>query len=334
MSFVLCESNAAEYLVSHGLIASADVVGVEAIGGGVSNVVAKVSTRDECFIIKQSLSKLRVSGDWFADRERIFREKECIDALTPQLPPDALPTVYYEDKVNFLFVMSCAPDQGVNWKETLLRGIVDTEVAKEVGNILGTIHRSTTGNPGLEAQFGDHQSFIQLRIDPYHLSTAEAHPDLAALLRREAQRMLDFKTALIHGDYSPKNIIVSGGKVFLIDFEVVHYGNPVFDVAFMLNHLILKSIYKPSIRSAYFKAAEKFLSSYYGAVTRAMNFERDVMKQLGCLMLSRVDGKSPAEYINTPKTKGVVRAVARELLLTDYSNLSNVTTLVDSHLNN
>ena len=108
----------------------------------------------------------------------------------------------------------------------------------------------------------------------------------------------------------------------------------MFDVAFMLNHLILKSIYKPSIRSAYFKAAEKFLSSYYGAVTRAMNFERDVMKQLGCLMLSRVDGKSHAEYINTPKTKGVVRAVARELLLTDCSNLSNVTTLVDSHLNN
>lgn len=338
MSFILSESNAVEYLVSRGLIESSEAVAAEGLGWGVSNILVKVRTRVGCFVVKQSLAQLRVSGEWFADRARIFRERACISALSPRLPAGTLPTVYHEDKDNFLFVMSCAPDQGTNWKETLLQGVVDQGVASEVGSVLGTIHRISAGDQGLKQQFGDHQPFIQLRIDPYHWCTANAHPDLAGVIRREARRMLEVKTALVHGDYSPKNMIVADGKVFLIDFEVVHYGNPVFDVAFMLSHLLLKAIYNSGLTNssdpqAYFGAAEAFITSYYAAAPGAANFERDVMKQLGCLMLARVDGKSPAEYIDTPKTKGLVRAVARELLLTDYSSLPEVTALVGSHLN-
>ena len=331
MNYNLDASTVVNYLSSRRLIKPKDVTSVESLGWGISNTLVKVSTRDDCVVVKQSLPKLRVKEDWFADQTRIFRERACIDTLGEILPAGILPTIRDEDADNFLFVMSCAPAGGANWKEQLLAGQVDTDVAEKVGAVLGIVHSATADSAAIREQFIDDMPFVQLRIDPYHWTTAKAHPDLAEIINVEAQRMLDIKIALVHGDYSPKNVIVTGKDIFLLDFEVVHYGNPVFDLAFLLNHLLLKAILNEHIKQDYFEAVTSFWKGYTLEIA-PVSLEKDTVKQLGCLMLARIYGKSPAEYIVKAETKAIVRSIARSILLHDLSTLMEVVDLVDSVL--
>ena len=335
----LMDSNAVDYLASRGLVQASEVRSVDLLGWGVSNTLVKVCTASDCMVVKQSLPQLKVSEEWFADRERIYREWAGIETLASILPAGTVPRVLYEDKENFLFVMSCAPAEGVNWKEQLLQGQVDPRVARKVGVILGMMHQLTAGEESVRQEFLDDRPLIQLRIDPYHGAVARIHPDLAEIMGTEAQRMLDIKVALVHGDYSPKNIIVTGTDVFLLDFEVVHYGNPVFDLAFMINHLFLKSVHNAPVRHRYFRAVDSFWEGYSDEVASSTellqsckSLERDTVKQLGCLMLARIDGKSPAEYIVSAESKDLVRGIARSILREEMCRLSQVIDLVDARL--
>jgi 5-methylthioribose kinase len=161
--------------------------------------------------------------------------------------------------------------------------------------------------------FGDTELFIQGRIDPYHRFTARAHPDLAPLIEAEVERMLGHRLALVHGDYSPKNLIVYGGPpahVLMLDFEVAHWGDPAFDVAFCLAHLLLTAIHLPSRRREYLEVASAYCRGYQGGLAR----ERDILAELGCLLLARIDGKSKEDYITTGEEREEARLLARWLL--------------------
>ena len=330
MGFTLSESNAVAYLAGCGLITPpvARTATAQSLGGGVSNVVVRVDARGEPggLVLKQSLPRLRVEQEWLADRERIYHEAASLQYLAKVLPASALPKVVLEDRPNYLFVMSSAPPEGVNWKDALLAGNVDPAVAAQVGALLGRIHRHSSVTDdripeGLE-QFADQHCFVQLRIDPYHRATAAVHPDLANDIEIEAQRMLNRRLALVHGDYSPKNVIVVGSgtaaEAFLLDFEVAHLGNPVFDLAFMLNHLTLKAIHQPRLAGEYNAAARSFWSAYLdnaGAFADDLaRFERETVRQLGALLLARIDGKSPAEYITGDHQKQQARNLAKGIL--------------------
>lgn len=352
MDFALTTENAIPYLTEKGLIAPESVATAtaESLGGGVSNTVVKVSVGGaggQELVLKQSLPKLRVEEEWFADQERIYREKAGLD-FAGSLGSEGVvkgracwtvPEVLHEDRDNFLFLMTAAPDDGVNWKEALLNGNVDTKVAAQVGNMLAAIHRSSIvvdGDvPEELRQFADLDGFVQLRIDPYHRATAAVHPDLADVIENEAQRMLPSVRegrALVHGDFSPKNIIVKGegaeAQVLLLDFEVVHLGNPVFDLAFMLNHFTLKAIYNPALADRYCEAGGSFWFAYLDAVGtstgRRDSLERDTVRQLGALLLARIDGKSPAEYLTEEAQKQYARDLARSVLSSEITSLDEL----------
>lgn len=341
MPFQLDAANAISYLVGRGLIAteSARTATATDLGGGVSNIVIRVDfcgEMERALVVKQSLPKLRVAGDWFADRERIYRECAGLKYLAGRLDASGIPRVVFEDRDNFLFVMTAAAAGGVNWKEDLLAGRIDAAVAGQVGKLLGEMHRSSAvaGDkipPDLR-EFADQHCFVQLRIDPYHRAAAAAHPDLAGVIEAEAQRMLNRRRALVHGDYSPKNIIVSGAgaaaQAFVLDFEVVHLGNPVFDLAFMLNHCTLKAIHRPELAGQYNEAARAFRAAYRAAggevAQDADGSERDTVRQLGVLLLARVDGKSPAEYIVRDAQRRRVRSIARSILAGEIVSLEGL----------
>ena len=330
MTFTLTEQNAIRYLAGRRLIAPATawLATARSLGGGVSNVVVRVDVPGEAggLVLKQSLPRLWVEQEWLADRERIYHEAASLRYLAEVLPASALPKVVHEDRANYLFVMTAAPAEGVNWKDALLAGSVDPAVAKKVGALLGRIHQHSSVPddriPEELDQFSDQHCFVQLRIDPYHRATAAVHPDLADTVEIEAQRMLNRRLALVHGDYSPKNVIVAGSgenaEVFLLDFEVAHLGNPVFDPAFMLNHLTLKAIHQPQLADEYNAAARSFWSAYLdnaGALAADVaRFERETVRQLGVLLLARIDGKSPAEYITGDQQKQQARNLAKGIL--------------------
>ncbi|MYC34483.1 MAG: phosphotransferase [Chloroflexi bacterium] len=349
--FALSEGNAVQYLVNQGVISpdNGRRARAELLGGGISNIVISVSLGADCggLVLKQSLPKLRVQEDWFADQSRIHRERAGLDFVRGLVSDSAVgqqfswavPEVVHEDQDNFVFVMTAAPADGTNWKEQLLAGHIDVSVAERVGEMLGAIHQQSrvVGSrvPENLDEFEDLDCFVQLRIDPYHRATAAAHPDLAEVIEHEAQRMLPSVQegrALVHGDFSPKNIIVSGvgddAQVLLLDFEVVHLGNPIFDLAFMLNHFTLKAIYNPALADRYCEAGGSFWFAYLDVVGTSTghrgSLERDTVRQLGALLLARIDGKSPAEYLTEDGQKHYARDLARRILSSEIASLNEL----------
>jgi 5-methylthioribose kinase len=310
--FDLTAQNVPEYLVSRGI--AAEPWRVRELGGGVSNTVLLVEGAERRLVVKQSLAKLRVEQDWYSDRERIHREAGALRALAPHWPPGAVPEVLFEDPPNCLFGMTAAPPGAVTWKALLLAGDVESGVAARVGAMLASLVRLSWRKPEWEAPFADLTVFDQLRLDPYYRATARRHPDLAPALHRLVALARERRFSLVHGDWSPKNFLVGGG-VMAIDFEVVHYGDPAFDSAFLLNHLLLKSFYLPGCRAALAEAARAFWSEYRcGLPEDAAWIETATVEHLGGLLLARIDGKSPAEYIRDPALAERVRRFARVLI--------------------
>ena len=340
MAYALSEADAVDYLLGHGLISAAQASSASAheLGGGVSNIVVRVDFggQPDGVVIKQSLPRLRVQQEWLADQARIHREAAALRYLEGVLPRPALPVVLHDDPANFLFVMTAAPEGSRTWKDDLLSGRVDTQVAAEVGRLLGAIHQQSAlaaaAIPPDLQEFADQRCFVQLRVDPYHRATAQVHTDLAEPIEGEAQAMLGRRLCLVHGDYSPKNVIVSHADgeptAFLLDFEVVHLGNPVFDLAFMLNHLTLKAIHRPDLAGRFNAAGAEFWSAYCSNapafVADAMQLQGETIRQMGVLLLARIDGKSPAEYITTNSQKSVARRLARMILGNEIGSLPDL----------
>jgi hypothetical protein len=61
MSYNLDPSSVVDYLSHQGLIRPTGVARVQSLGGGISNNLVKVTTPDDCMVVKQSLPKLRVA---------------------------------------------------------------------------------------------------------------------------------------------------------------------------------------------------------------------------------------------------------------------------------
>jgi hypothetical protein len=232
-------------------------------------------------------------------------------SLAPALPSGAIPAILFEDRENYIFAMRAAPAEATDWKTLLLRGEIDNEVAVAAGHILAAQIGSSFGSNPAASQFGDQTCFDQLRLDPYYRFTASRHPDLAPHFYDRIEAARRNACALVHGDFSPKNILVHSQTVMLIDFEVIHYGDPAFDAGFMLNHLLLKSIHRPQWARKYRSAAMAFWNAL---VVPIEDFERETIAHLGCLLLARVDGKSPAEYLSDP-SRSQARALARTLIV-------------------
>ena len=265
------------------------------LGGGVSNVVLLAESAERRWVFKQALGRLRVEEEWLADRARAHREAAAIRALAPFLPAGAVPRVVFEDRDNFIYAMEAAPASAEDWKARLMRGERDENAARQTMRILRAL-----GQRGVRwrEEFGDQTCFDQLRLDPYYRFTAARHPDLCEAFE-EAIALARRPLAMVHGDFSPKNMLVDGdGRVMLIDFEVVHYGDPAFDAAFLLNHLLLKDARELG------RVCARELEGFETAA---------VIRHLGCLHLARVDGKSPAEYL-TGTQRVRVRGAAREMI--------------------
>lgn len=303
-----------DHLRKLGLIGAGDTPPWRVLGGGVSNWVLLFECGDGV-VVKAALARLRVQDEWLADPTRAIAEGRAMAALGRRLPPGDLPRVLFVDRDAYLLGMTRAPADAHPWKEDLLRGDVDVAVARRVGALLGRLHRVAWEDESLARAFGDLTLFYQLRLGPYHeraAQVAEQRGDdgLAFLLGAGAERMRHNRVTLVHGDFSPKNLLVHGDGVLALDFEVVHWGNPDFDTAFLLTHLTLKAIHCPSATGAYDEAARAFLDSYATTLGRRAidDIARGALAQAGCLLVARADGKSPAEYLD-----GAGRARARAL---------------------
>lgn len=346
----LSEQTALEYLRHRGSVSPEGEVLVQSLSGGVANVVLKIMDMNAgepvgtdmrtagqikrgvpdkrmrsgaCFVIKQPLGEFRTSAKWPVDRDRLWVERDALVMLGEILPADSLPTVLWSDLENYVLAISVAPVGAVNWKKQLLAGQVDRRAAEAAAEILVMLHASTMNEAKWAQRFGEPRGFIQQRIDPYLRFVAEKNKSVALALQEIERELLGHPKCLIHGDFSPKNMLWrapaegQSAHLFVLDFEVVFYGNPAFDVTTLLNHLLLKAFYLKKRWRAAMIAADYFWQTYRETAPKVMAAEISESggRILAALLLARMDGKSPVEYITEEDQKNVIRRCATELLL-------------------
>jgi 5-methylthioribose kinase len=266
-------------------------------------------------VVKQALPRLRVEQEWLAKRERALTEAQALRVVA-HLAPGSVPDVLDVDDERCAFVIAMAPESWHNWKELLLGGAADPEVARRLGLLLATLHGESSSDAELLARFDDAEAFDQLRVDPYHRTVMRRWPRLERAIGACVEEMLDRHLCLVHGDFSPKNVLVGRDcGLWLLDFEVAHAGDPAFDLGFMLNHLMLKAIHRRSDLAWYAECTRSFWSAYLERIPAALTPDPSyVVLHTGCLMLARVDGKSPAEYL-TEGERLLARALGTRLVL-------------------
>ena len=287
-----------------------------ALSGGISSDIWRVVLAAGPVCVKRALPRLRVAQHWEAPVERNRYERMWLQRAA-QAAPGTVPKVLAADDAAGLFAMEYLdPREHPVWKEQLRRGRADANFAARVGACLAAIHAANTG-ADIAALFPTDEIFYAIRLEPYLVATARKHPDLASRLDNLVETTARTKAALVHGDVSPKNILAGPrGPVFL-DAECAWYGDPAFDLAFCLNHLLLKCLWVPQASARFLACFDALASAYLSGVSweSASHLEARAASLLPGLLLARVDGKSPVEYLAQEAEKQKVREFARGFIL-------------------
>jgi aminoglycoside phosphotransferase (APT) family kinase protein len=309
-----------ELLRREGMIHHTDAR-LTALTGGVSCEIYLVEDGAEKFVVKRALAKLKVKADWFADVNRNRYEWEFIRYVA-RFIPDAVPALRHHSATGNYFAMEYLGDEFRNWKQLLLAGEADPGHAARAGNLLAQIHRHSAGDAEASRLFDTTTNFFQLRIEPYLLAAGAKHPGLRSLFEAEAARLGAARECLVHGDFSPKNILVSRERMVLLDCEVAWYGDPAFDLAFMLNHFFLKALRQSPCDAGLRRMVDEFWAAYQ-RVRPAPELDARVGQLLLMLLLARVDGKSPVEYLDAVRQDFIRHFVHLEFR-TEHVSLSDV----------
>ena len=294
--------------------------------GGVSSDIWCIETENGLVCAKRALSKLRVVADWRAPVERNLYEARWLQVAHLASAGCAPELLGQHAELGVLVMRYLPPADFRLWKKELHAGHVEPTTAKELGQILSSIHSYAAKRPELAQEFPTEQIFFEIRLAPYLIATAEQHPNLAsALLALVAQTQKNAKT-LVHGDVSPKNILLGAHGPVLLDAECATWSDPAFDLAFCLNHLLLKCLWTPSSSSDFLNSFDVLAQTYFQAVDweHPQELEARAARLLPGLLLARVDGKSPVEYITLDKQKNMVRRIASASLLNPPSQLQHI----------
>jgi 5-methylthioribose kinase len=271
--------------------------------GGVSNKTVLLQHPDgSSWVLKQALPKLRVQADWFSDPARIRVEANALRYLPLVAPANSIPKLLFEDPEQHLLAMEAIPEPHENWKERLLSGRLDRDLITQFGRLLANVHgRGYDLRQELFPTFQDREFFETLRLEPYYQFTGERVPEAASFLHDLIEANRTHCVTLVHGDYSPKNILVYQGRLVLLDYEVVHIGDPAFDLGFSLTHLLSKGHHLKDHRSAFLTAAMRYWETYKSETKSASWFSgvesRAANNTIACL-LARTSGRSPLEYLS------------------------------------
>jgi thiamine kinase-like enzyme len=288
-------STLADYLRDHGYLSGGRVVRSTLLKGGVSNRVMLVQFSDgEAWVVKQALEKLRVERDWFSDQRRIHREAMALRWAARLLPQEAVPKFVFEDHEHHLLAMQAVAQPHENWKTILMRGEINLDHFAHFAHLLRCWHQGARlFRDELLKDFEDTQYFESLRLEPYYAFAASQILASRKFIGNLIEQTRACRTSLVHGDFSPKNVLLRQNQLTLLDYEVAHWGDPAFDVGFSLTHFISKAHWLERYRAQFIRAARHYWAAY-----AELSFEPQAVRHtLGCL-LARVAGRSPLEYLD------------------------------------
>ena len=303
-------------LARMGLVDEGETPGLSPLTGGISSLIVRAETSHGAFCVKRALPQLKVPVEWKVPVDRNSAEVGWM-RVAQRVAPGAVPAILGEDPVGKAFAMTWLdPAQHPVWKSQLLDGLADVTTARQVGAILSCVHNATANDAAIARQFANDDNFHAIRLDPYFGASAQVHADCAPALDALIERTATTRRTLVHGDVSPKNILVGPrGPVFL-DAECAWYGDPAFDLAFCMAHLFLKCVWRPDVTPGYLACFDAFTAASLDAVgwEPPDDLEARTCVMLAGMMLARIDGKSPVEYITEDTEKDRVRRFARHYL--------------------
>jgi 5-methylthioribose kinase len=293
----------ADYLRHTGRIDKGERIATRVLAGGVSNRTVLVERESgDRWVLKQALAKLRVPVDWFCPPERIEREALGMEWLNKIAPPQTIPPLIFCDAAEHVLGMQAVAEPHENWKTALLDGRIERDHFVQFGELIGIIHARAEETPDPLARYFDDRSYFEmLRLEPYYSYTSEQVPEAQQFLNALIVETRATRRTIVHGDFSPKNVLVQNGRLILIDHEVIHWGDPAFDIGFSMAHLLSKARHLPDHRATLVDGTAAYWSAYRQV------FSPDeaacVRHTLGCL-LARVAGRSQLEYLSAHEKTG------------------------------
>jgi 5-methylthioribose kinase len=308
------------------LLSNAEQFSSEPLSGGVSSDIWRITVGNKQYCLKRALPRLKVPQLWEAPVERNSFEWKWF-GTAGAICPECVPNLVAHDRQAGLFVMDYLdPGSYPVWKDQLRDGIVCEDTAQQVAERLGWIHGATFHDQDVALQFATDNAFYAIRLEPYLVATSRVHPDLADHFDAILQVTASTKCALVHGDISPKNILVGPRGPIFLDAECALYGDPAFDPAFCLNHLLLKCLWRPQHAKAYLACFERFAAVYLQRVSWEAQaiMESRIARLLPALLLARIDGKSPIEYVTSDQDKTRVRNTARLFIRSPANRLADI----------
>lgn len=318
-SFVLSSDNVVPYLVRRRILSDGLEARVRELPGGVSATVLTVRTPSVAVVVKQALARLKVDDEWRAKQERSEIEAAAMQ-LCDLLTPGRVPVVRDNDPSVHVIVMELIPPNARNWQSEVEAGRAHADVGGWAGETLGLWHAQTAGDAEVGAAFADYESFEQLRLSPFHQSVVERLPEAAEHVTPRIDELRE-RRCFVHGDYAMKNTLVGPERSWVLDFEVAHYGNPIFDLGFFLSFVVLSAVRWPALQPELRVLADRFVRGYADAVGEGFaGSDVDVTAHTGCLVLARTDGKSPAQFLN-PQAREHARGIGFSLLRTPEQGL-------------
>ncbi|MFN7643371.1 MAG: phosphotransferase [Burkholderiales bacterium] len=304
-------------LLRLGLCAPDEPLVCEPLAGGVSSDIVRVDLPGRSVCVKRALGRLKVAADWRVPVERSAHEAEWL-RVAGDIVPHAVPRCLgYDPVLGALAMPWLAPDRHPVWKGLLRDGHCEPAFAAAVADAFAAIHAATAGDAGIAARFDTGPLFHALRLEPYLIATAGRNPALALRLHALAESTAATRVALVHGDASPKNILAGPGGPMLLDAECAWYGDPAFDAAFCLNHLLLKCLWNPAAAGSLLACFDAFAAAWLAGARwePTAGLAARVAALLPALLLARIDGKSPVEYLVDERDREFVRRVAAPLVL-------------------
>jgi 5-methylthioribose kinase len=314
------------YLAGKNLFQDCDNLRFHLFPGGVSGNVVLASDGKTSLIVKQALPKLKVKENWECDPGRMLMEHKALEVYA-RITPGNVPKPVFYDMDNHIMIREAAPEDCSNWKEDLLSGRLDFQVARKAVEALALVHNQAASDEEIRKTFRNNKVFYDLRVNPYiEWVVAEKYPELKENAAPVIDMLMNQKITLVHGDYSPKNILVSGSNIFILDMEVAHIGHPAFDLAFFFTMFVCKSVKNKLWADAYLNMLVYMYNLYFHEIN-CMNpdvLRRDTLITLAFIILARVDGKSPAEYITGDDDKNLIRRFAFEEIKHPSSSLAEM----------
>lgn len=306
-----------QYLIENTLIPFDAVPHYQALTGGVANRTILVTQPDgTAFVVKQALARFRVDVEWYADPRRSHREVLGLQAFYALAPTGTVPSLLFEDEDSFLHIIEAIPQPHRVYKEMLLAGQGTPELATRCGTLLATFHMNALAHrEQLAPVFSDLTHFESQRLEPFYTYTAAQVPAAAEFIHRLTNATRQTFITLVHGDFTPKNILVRGnGSLVLLDYEIVHWGDPAFDVGLALAHFVAKAILRNHARDTAWQEVTAFVQAYNVAASAVFPIQALLDKAfahfLVCL-LARVRGRSPLNYLATVERQFIEQRVVQ-----------------------